>query len=123
MGNGCGEEAGSGDAETVPLADAIDVVRKELTDAQDRAVGSAWRFTVETVTLEFTVQLRKLGEAGAGLRLGVVQAKAGGSYGRDDTHRIQVELKPHGESGERLVTRGRPGAGADVGRAPMPGAD
>ncbi|WP_206322653.1 trypco2 family protein [Streptomyces sp. HNM0575] len=130
MGDGNGADGsahGSGDADPVPLADAIDVVRKELTEAQERATGSAWRFAVEKVTLEFAVQLRKQGDAGAGLRLGVVQARAGGSYGRDDTHRIQVELKPQatgeGERGEQLVARGGSGSGTGSGLGTGDGSD
>ncbi|MGH3310997.1 MAG: trypco2 family protein, partial [Streptomyces sp.] len=101
---------GAGDAETedgtVWLADAIELVRRELDAAQREGEGSAWRFTVERVSLEFAVQFHRAGDGHAGLRLGVVEARLGGSASRDTTHRINVELQPYGDAGRMPVSRG-----------------
>lgn len=83
-----------GDTEPVGLAEAIGTVRAELARAQAEGAASDWRFSVEQVSLEFSVQFHRAGEGGAGLRLGVVEARLGGSVSHDATHRIQVDLKP-----------------------------
>ncbi|MFF8033596.1 MULTISPECIES: trypco2 family protein [unclassified Streptomyces] len=78
----------------IGLAEAIGAVRAELAQAQAEGAHSDWRFTVEQVSLEFSVQFHRSGEGGAGLRLGVVEARLGGSVSHDATHRIEVALKP-----------------------------
>ncbi|MDX3714683.1 hypothetical protein PV733_38310 [Streptomyces europaeiscabiei] len=83
-----------GDTEPVGLAEAIGTVRAELARAQAEGAASDWRFSVEQVSLEFAVQFHRSVEGGAGLRLGVVEARLGGSVSHDSTHRIQVDLKP-----------------------------
>ncbi|MER6160649.1 trypco2 family protein [Streptomyces sp. NPDC001868] len=82
------------DNEPVGLAEAIGTVRAELARAQAEGAASDWRFSVEQVSLEFAVQFHRSGETGAALRLGVVEARLGGSLTHDSTHRIQVDLKP-----------------------------
>ncbi|KUL20883.1 trypco2 family protein [Streptomyces regalis] len=82
------------DTEPVGLAEAIGTVRAELARAQAEGMASGWRFSVEQVSLEFSVQFHRAGEGGAGLRLGVVEARLGGAVSHDATHRIQVDLKP-----------------------------
>ncbi|MFE7168034.1 trypco2 family protein [Streptomyces sp. NPDC057616] len=83
-----------GDTEPVGLAEAIGTVRAELARAEAEGAESDWRFSVEQVSLEFSVQFHRAGDGGAGLRLGVVEARLGGSVSRDNTHRVQVDLKP-----------------------------
>ncbi|MGW2033454.1 trypco2 family protein [Streptomyces spinosus] len=95
-------EHGADDPYTAGLADVISRIREELEDAQRRGAGSPIRFGVEKVSLEFTVQVRREGRGRAGLRIGVVTAEAGGTLSRDNTHRIQVELQPHGEDGSKM---------------------
>lgn len=81
-------------AEPIGLAEAIGTVRAELARAQAEGAESDWRFHVEQVSLEFSVQFHRAGEGGAGLRLGVVEARLGASVSHDSTHRIEVALKP-----------------------------
>ncbi|WP_223124856.1 trypco2 family protein [Streptomyces sp. TRM68367] len=97
-----------GDTEPVGLAEAIGTVRAELARAQAEGAASDWRFSVEQVSLEFSVQFHRAGDGGAGLRLGVVEARLGGSVSRDSTHRIQVDLKPlpRADGREHEVGRG-----------------
>lgn len=83
------------------LADVITRVREELEEAQLRGEGSRIRFSVEKVNLEFAIQVKREGTGRAGLRIGVLTAEGGGSASRDTTHRIQIELQPHGEDGGR----------------------
>ncbi|MFD6325333.1 trypco2 family protein [Streptomyces sp. NPDC058442] len=96
------------DVEPIGLAEAIGSVRAELARAQAEGAESDWRFTVEQVSLEFSVQFHRAGEGGAGLRLGVVEARLGGSVSHDSTHRIEVALKPlpRPDGRPREVSRG-----------------
>jgi hypothetical protein len=106
-----------GEPEPVGLAEAIGTVRAELARAQAEGAASDWRFSVEQVSLEFSVQFHRGGEGGAGLRLGVVEARLGGSVSHDSTHRVQVDLKPlpgpgghhHEVSRDTPAAPGRPG--------------
>ncbi len=82
------------DMEPIGLAAAIGAVRAELAQAQSDGAESDWRFSVEQVNLEFSVQFHRAGETGAGLRLGVVEARLGGTVSHDATHRVEVALKP-----------------------------
>jgi hypothetical protein len=102
-GSAVGNEARDG--ELAGLADAIAEVRRELAEAEAEGARSDWRFQVDRVTLEFAVELHRTGEGRLSLRLGVVEAGAGGSATRVGTHRMQLELVPHGEAGERPVGR------------------
>ncbi|WBB59279.1 hypothetical protein O7599_27410 [Streptomyces sp. WMMC500] len=95
----------AGNDELVGLADAIAEVRRELVKAEREGERSDWRFRVDRVSLEFAVELHRTGEGRLSLRLGVVEAGAGGSATRVGTHRVQLELVPHGEAGDRPISR------------------
>jgi hypothetical protein len=89
----------------VGLAEVIEQIRAELEQARAASEGKAIGFTVDKVSVEFTVEVRREGTAGGGLRIGVVTANVGGSTDRGTTHRIQVDLQPHMESGRLSVGR------------------
>ncbi|MFD5028839.1 trypco2 family protein [Streptomyces sp. NPDC058220] len=84
------------DTAVAGLAEVIGQVRHELEQAQHSGAESDLRFSVESVNLEFAVQVRKEGSGRAGVQIGVIAVGAGGSASRDTTHRITIELKPHG---------------------------
>jgi hypothetical protein len=110
-----------GDSQPIGLAEAIGTVRAELTRAQAEGAQSDWRFSVEQVSLEFAVQFHRAGEGGAGLRLGVVEARLGGSVSHDSTHRIQVDLKPLPRPDGRHHEVSREGDAARSGPGPRDG--
>ncbi|WP_328913396.1 MULTISPECIES: trypco2 family protein [unclassified Streptomyces] len=91
--------------EFVGLAEVIRQIRGELEQAREEARDQALGFTVEKVSLEFTVQVHKSGSAQGGLRIGVVTAEAGGGVERGTTHRVQVDLTPEYQTGRLNVTR------------------
>ncbi|GAA2689387.1 hypothetical protein GCM10010400_62890 [Streptomyces aculeolatus] len=93
------------DGELVGLADAIAEVRRELARAEREGERSDWRFRVDKVSLEFAVELHRTGEGRLSLRLGVVEAGAGGSATRVGTHRVQLDLVPHGAASDRAISR------------------
>ncbi|MEU0392067.1 trypco2 family protein [Streptomyces sp. NPDC006208] len=90
------------------LAEVIGQVRDELEQAQRVGAGRDLRFSVESVHLEFAVQVRKEGSGRAELRIGVLTAGGGGSAARDATHTIKIELKPHGANGDPNISVGGP---------------
>ncbi|HET9382830.1 MAG TPA: trypco2 family protein [Streptomyces sp.] len=110
------------DDHPIGLADAIGAVRAELARAQAEGARSDWRFSVEQVNLEFSVQFHRGGDGGAGLKLGVVEARLGGTVSRDTTHRVEVSLKPQPLPGGGHQLVGREDAGASGGDADVSGA-
>jgi hypothetical protein len=95
----------------VGLTEVIQQIRGELERAQDEAQGRSLGFSVDKVSLQFTVQVHQSGSGRGGVRIGVVTAELGGSVDRQTTHQVQVELTPQTRSGGRVsVGRGeRPG--------------
>ncbi|MFG1806257.1 trypco2 family protein [Streptomyces sp. NPDC049040] len=93
------------DPSFVGLAEVVQQIRGELEQARQAAEGQRIGFSVEKVSLEFTVQVHRAGTAGGGLRIGVVTAELGGSVDRGTTHRVQVDLEPHDGAGRLGVSR------------------
>jgi hypothetical protein len=94
----------------VGLAEVITQIRSELQRARTAAEGEQIGFTVDKVSLEFTVQVHRTGRAGGGLRIGVVTAELGGSVDSGTTHRVQVDLQPlDTATGGRIQTSRTPG--------------
>jgi hypothetical protein len=99
----------AGDAEHEPafvgLAEVIRQIRGELELARDQRGGASLGFTVNNVSLEFTVQVHKEGSGKGGLRIGVVTAELGGTVDRSTTHRVQVDLRPEWADGRDVLSR------------------
>lgn len=96
----------------IELADVIRQVRADLRTAQRESEhgDDGLRFTVERVSLEFAVQVRREGTGRAGLRIGVVTADLGGAVSREATHRVHVELLPRARGGSFQVGGGTGGS-------------
>jgi hypothetical protein len=100
------------DQDRVPLADAIDELRRELGRALERGKGQAVQFELGTVTMEFEVAISTSVEGKAGAQFWVVSF--GGSAGRaaTSTHRITMELTPVvGGRSRPLISERRPRGG------------
>ena len=89
----------------VGLAEVIRQVRGELEQARVDGEGSHLGFSVDKVSLEFTVQVHRSGTGRGGLRIGVVTAELGGTIDRETTHRVQVELQPEWDGSRLTVSR------------------
>jgi hypothetical protein len=87
----------------VGLAEVIRQVRGELEQARQDGENHQLGFTVEKVSLEFTVQVHRSGTGRGGLRIGVVTAELAGTVDQGTTHRVQVDLQPEGEDGGRFT--------------------
>jgi hypothetical protein len=78
----------------IGLSDAIAALRAELVTAMAAGQAEQLHFELGPVELEFTVDVRKEGEADAGIRWGVVSFGAKGSIGSDSGHRLKLVLQP-----------------------------
>jgi Trypsin-co-occurring domain 2 len=113
---GANEGGGAPEPGFVGLAEVIRQIRGELDLARGQRAGSPIGFTVDKVSLEFTVQVHKSGTGKGGLRIGVVTAELGGSVDRSTTHRVQVELNPTWNENDRLsLSRPDGGTGGEGG--------
>lgn len=87
----------------VGLAEAIDVVRRELRRAQDAAKPDDVRFGVGTVELELTVEIVKTKGAEASVKvLNVLSLGGQGEASRGEVNRVKVVLTPLGADGRPL---------------------
>ncbi|MEU5275134.1 trypco2 family protein [Streptomyces asoensis] len=75
------------------LGEAIEAVRRSLAWAACQGEDSAVRFTVDTVQLEFAIEVRRTGTAGGGVRAWVVSADGRDERARTSTQRITVCLR------------------------------
>jgi hypothetical protein len=87
---------------TIGLADAIENLRQELTEATKRGEGQSLRFNVNGIDLELAVEIAR--EGGAGGKVSFKVLSVGGEIGGEgklshsNVHRIKVTLKPAGGS-------------------------
>jgi NTP-dependent ternary system trypsin peptidase co-occuring protein len=84
------------------LTEVVARIRDELEAARTAAEGEGIGFTVDKVTLEFTVQVQRTDRGSGGLRIGVVTADLGRTVDRATTHRVQFDLAPHAADGSRI---------------------
>ena len=89
----------------VGLAEVIGQIRGELDQARQAAEGEEIGFSVDKVSLQFTVQVHRAANGRGGLRIGVVTAELGGSVDQGTTHRVQVDLQPQHQEGRLMVGR------------------
>ncbi|MET9364651.1 trypco2 family protein [Streptomyces sp. NPDC006632] len=79
----------------IELADAIESVRDQLTEAAARATGQPLVFELGDIQMEFTLELRKEVKGGAKVRAWVVDAGADAARITGRTHKVSFTLKPH----------------------------
>jgi hypothetical protein len=91
------------DEDWLDLADAIDVLREQLSEAQDRGRGSALRFVLGEITAEFEVELMRTRGGGGALRFGVVDADARGERARRSVQRLTLRLNPERREGGNVA--------------------
>ena len=78
--------------ETVGLAKALAGLRRELATAQDAGQGHQFRFEITEAEVEFLVEVDAEGSVDAGVAIGVLTLKAGGTVSRAGTHRLRLKL-------------------------------
>ncbi|WP_335983787.1 trypco2 family protein [Streptomyces sp. CA2R106] len=87
-------EVGQGGGEWLDLADAIEVLRTQVAEAEQRARGSELRFVLGEITAEFEVELVRAGNGGGRLRFGVVEAEARRERSTRSVQRVTLRLRP-----------------------------
>ncbi|MEU9731472.1 trypco2 family protein [Streptomyces sp. NPDC048002] len=78
----------------VGLADLLQDLRSELTEAMRDGTGSDMRFEIGTVELELSVQVQKEARPGAKVRFWVVEAGAEAAVTATSAHTIRLSLEP-----------------------------
>ncbi|OPC77600.1 hypothetical protein B4N89_41260 [Embleya scabrispora] len=99
----------------IELASAVQSLRDELIEAAARGAGRNVRFTVETIELEFTVELREDTTGKAGVKAWVISAGAEASLGRTNTHRVKLALSARDTTTGRALEIGNPDRGSTSG--------
>jgi hypothetical protein len=77
------------------LAETVEALRDELSQAISEAEGERLRFALGDVELELSVTVSRGGSAGARVRFWVVDADASGSLGRQSVQTLRLKLTPH----------------------------
>ncbi|MDX6315740.1 MAG: hypothetical protein QOF84_6447 [Streptomyces sp.] len=81
------------------LADAIEVLRSQLSEAQRRGQDSPLRFVLGEITAEFEIELVRAKNGGGKLRFGVVEVDARGERSARSTQRVTLRLSPERRGG------------------------
>ncbi|MFC4036739.1 trypco2 family protein [Streptomyces polygonati] len=76
------------------LADAVEAIRHGLLTGAARGAGSAVRFEVGEIRMEFAVELRRERGGHGGVKAWVVEAGADASRTAGRTHTVSVSLQP-----------------------------
>jgi Trypsin-co-occurring domain 2 len=94
---------GEHDEDWLDLADAIEVLRDQLSEAQRRGQNSALRFVLGEITAEFEIELVRTNDGGAALRFGVVEANARRERTAKSTQRVTLRLNPQHRGDEAVA--------------------
>jgi len=78
------------------LADAIEKLRNELSEAQINSIDKKLRFKVDEVQLELSLVLTDATELGGAAKAWFVEASAKGSTATATAHKIVLKLIPEG---------------------------
>jgi|SRR4051812_10174925 len=80
----------------IGLSDAIELMRREVLTAQQRAAGEKLQFPIQTLTIQLKVGLTKLADGKVGLTVPFVGAEIGASGGlhQETTQTITLVLGP-----------------------------
>jgi hypothetical protein len=86
--------SGEADRSWATLAQAVEGIRAELSEAMAAGERELLRFDVGEVELEFTVEIRRDLQAKTGVRVWVVELGGSGGLSRGSTQRVKVTLNP-----------------------------
>jgi hypothetical protein len=103
LDEGLGMARGEQDEDWLDLADAIEVLRDQLSEAQRRGQAAPLRFVLGEITAEFEIELVRKKNGGGGLRFGVIEANAGRERSAKSTQRVTLRLKPQQYGGDVAI--------------------
>lgn len=78
----------------VPLAEAIEALRAQLSAAITAGADSELRFEVSELTLDLEVAMTTAGQGRAGIRFWLVDFGAKAEHTNAATHRVTLKLRP-----------------------------
>jgi hypothetical protein len=87
----------------LPLAEAIEHLRTELSEAIDAGKGKGLRFAPESIDLELQVEVATAASTEAGAKFWVLSAAAAGSREQSSTHTLKLRLRPVDASGDDVL--------------------
>lgn len=87
------------DEDWLDLADAIEVLRSQLSEAQRRGQGSELRFVLGEITAEFEIELVRTRNGGGALRFGVTEANGRQERSKRSAQRVTLRLNPERRGG------------------------
>ena len=82
------------DFEEIELSAAVRAVREQLAQAALDGTGSAVRFEVGPIQMEFAVEIRREAGVRGGVKAWVLSADAEAKASRGTTHRVSFTLTP-----------------------------
>jgi hypothetical protein len=82
------------DFEEIELSAAVRAVREQLAQAALDGTGSAVRFEVGPIQMEFAVEIRREAGVKGGVKAWVLSADAEARASRGTTHRVSFTLTP-----------------------------
>jgi hypothetical protein len=78
----------------VPLASAVEALRRELVASLDAGKGEAVRFALGPIELEFQVEVAREAGVEAGVKFWVVGLGGKGTRSSSATHTVRLSLSP-----------------------------
>lgn len=91
----------------VKLADAVEQLRKELSDAAERGASEDLQFDVDEIELQLAVEMEKAGGPSGKVSFNVlgVGAELGGeaSISKSNSHVVTLKLKPRGDASGKFA--------------------
>lgn len=83
----------------IELSRTIQQLRRELSDAIKKGEGEALRFAVESIDLDLQVTVSQEAEGEGGIKIWLVDAKAGAKVAKQSVQTIHLRLRPEMDGG------------------------
>jgi Trypsin-co-occurring domain 2 len=94
--------------DTIDLAEAIDALHAELSEAVARASGMDIQFPVGSVQLEFQLGVTRTAEGTGNIKFWVLELGGSGAYASESIQKVVINLEPPvGRDGEPVKVRRR----------------
>ncbi len=90
--------------EPIGLRDAVAALRADLSASIRDSAAEDLRFEVGEITLQLQVEVERVAEGDAGIRLWVVDVGGRGSRSTRATHVVTVPLRPRTAAGGPVLT-------------------
>ena len=89
------------------LSDVLVQLRRELEEAQEKAMNEKLQLTVKDIEIELEVATTKEADGKVGFKVWLVEGEAGGGLSHQQTHTLRLRLEPHLPEGGDLNVSGR----------------